>query len=71
VSLVEKATLEYMSEDVQRAEFYEYLCKNGQAATGLVAEVKKIISEHNLSVSQAKGFLDYMKLVIEDCTTLH
>lgn len=42
-----------------------YRHKNGQKASDLVEKVKNEIAECGLSATEAKGFLEYMKIVID------
>lgn len=52
--------------DIDGHAFLVYRSReNGQATNDLVKKVENTIVEKNLSVSEAKGFLEYMKLVIE------
>lgn len=48
--------------------FLSYYNRNGQCVNELAQIVKEAMSEQHLSVTVAKGFLEYMKLVIEDCS---
>lgn len=48
--------------------FLSYYNRNGQGVSQLAQTVKAAISEQHLSATVAKGFLEYMKLVIEDCS---
>lgn len=63
--LLEKAIKEKMLQDINTTAFYIHQHRNGQDIGKLVSDVKNLISEHNLPVSEAKGFLEYMKLVID------
>lgn len=54
-----------MAKTVEGIFFYERLHHNGQDISELIADTKALITQHNLSVLEAKGFLDYMKLFIE------
>ena len=64
--LLETAIKEHMCKDVDGANFYVNRYRNGSGIANLIKDVKKIIRKYNLSASQAKGFLEYMKLVIDD-----
>lgn len=48
--------------------FLSYYNRNGESVNELTQAVKAAISGQRLSVTVAKGFLEYMKLVIEDCS---
>ena len=50
--------------------FLRWRCSNGQSTSDLVAEATELIAKYNLSITVANGFLDYMKLVIADRSTL-
>lgn len=66
--LLETAIREHMCKDVDGANFYVNRYRNGQDTTNLIKDVKQIIHKYDLSASEAKGFLEYMKLVIDDCS---
>lgn len=58
----------YISEklsDYDSKVFLLYRHKNGQKASDLVEKVKNEIAECGLSATEAKGFLEYMKIVID------
>lgn len=63
--LLEKALIESLCKSVDGTKFYIHRHRNGQDVDMLAKDVKKLIAEHNMSVSEAKGFLEYMKLVID------
>lgn len=65
-----KAIQNEMTKTIEGSCFYERLHCNGQDISKLIADTKALIAQHNLSVLEAKGFLDYMKLVIEDCSCI-
>lgn len=67
---LEKVIKEKMLQDIDGTAFYIHQHRNGQDTAELVLDVRKLIAEHNLSVSEAKGFLDYMKLVIDSVAYL-
>lgn len=59
----------YLSENLSSREGQKYLefrRRNGQKADELYKKVKDEIAECHLSVTEAKGFLEFMKLVIEE-----
>ena len=43
---------------------------NGQKMNNLEKAVKELIAENDLTVTQAKGFLRYMRILIEECSCL-
>lgn len=52
--------------DIDGHAFLSYRGReNGQEFNDLMKKVEDAIVEKNLSVSEAKGFLEYMKIVIE------
>lgn len=58
----------YISErlsDYDSKIFLLYHRRNGQKASDLVEKVKNEIAECGLSATEAKGFLEYMKIVID------
>lgn len=59
---------DYVSErlsDYDSKIFLLYHRRNGQKASDLVEKVKNEIAECGLSATEAKGFLEYMKIVID------
>lgn len=60
-----------LGNDIDGANFMTFMRENGQECAGMAKEVKKILAEHNLSVSQIKGFLEYMKINVESYSYLH
>ena len=63
--LIEKALREQMCKDVDGATYYTIKHRNRQELANLEKEVKELIAEHNLSASEAKGFLEYMKFIVD------
>ncbi len=59
-----------MTKTIEGSCFYAKLYHNGQDMGNLISDTKALIAQHNLSVLEAKGFLDYMKLVIEGCSCI-
>ena len=58
----------YISErlsDYDSKIFLLYHRRNGQKASNLVETVKNEIADCGLSATEAKGFLEYMKIVID------
>ena len=45
--------------------FFATLCQNRRAVDCLANSTKELIAQYGLSASEAKGFLDYMKIVID------
>lgn len=43
---------------------------NGRKMNNLEKAVKELIAENDLTVTQAKGFLRYMRILIEECSCL-
>lgn len=62
---LEKAIKERMLQDIDGTAFYIHRHRSGQKTDELAYGVKNLIAEHNLSASEAKGFLEYMKVVID------
>lgn len=67
---VREAIQNEMAKTVDGSCFYVKLYRNGQDMGNLISDTKSLIAQHNLSVSEAKGFLDYMKLVIDGCSCI-
>lgn len=65
---IENAVRDELTTTVDGSAFYEKLRKNGQAICDLTSSVKEAIEKSDLSVSEAKGFLEYMKIVIDCCS---
>ena len=63
--LIEKALREQMCKDVDGATYYTIKHRNRQELANLEKEVKELIAEHNLSASEARGFLEYMKFIVD------
>ena len=68
--IMEDAIKKYMGKNIDRIAFYRLSNRRGQITNHLIGEVKKAIENHGLSTSEAKGFLDYMKLVIDSSSYL-
>lgn len=68
--LVKVTLQEYMSKDVCRADFYCHMAGNRRDTDELVSEVKEVIAKHHLSASQTKGFLEYMKFIVDGSSYL-
>ena len=54
-----------LGNDIDGENFMTFMRGNGQECAEMAREVKKILAEHNLSVSQIKGFLEYMKITVD------
>lgn len=65
-----KAIQNEMTKTIEGSCFYERLHRNGQDTSELIADTKVLIAQHNLSVSEAKGFLDYMKIILDSSSYL-
>lgn len=68
---IENAVRNELTKTIDGTLFYEKRHKNGQAICDLTSSVKELIAKSNLSVSEAKGFLEYMKIVISQSSYLH
>lgn len=60
-----------LGNDIDGTNFMTFMIRNGQECAEMATEVRKILAEHNLSVSQIKGFLEYMKINVESYSYLH
>ena len=56
---------EKMFGDVNTANFYTLYRKNGKNAVELVVQVEQILAESGLTVSEIKGLLEYLSIVID------
>lgn len=65
-----KAIQNEMTKTIEGSCFYERLHCNGQDISKLIADTKALIAQHNLSVLEAKGFLDYMKIILDNSSYL-
>lgn len=45
--------------------FRLYMQRNGQVSREMIVSIKDIISKNHLSAREARGFMEYMKLVID------
>ena len=62
---------EYLSQKLSSREgqrYLEFRRRNGQKADDLYKKVRDEIAECHLSVTEAKGFLDFMKLAVEEAS---
>ena len=44
--------------------------RDGQKMKNLEKAVKELIAENDLTATQAKGFLEYMKIIVDGCSRL-
>ena len=44
--------------------------RDGQKMRNLEEAVKELITENELTATQAKGFLEYMKIIVDGCSCL-
>lgn len=65
-----KYILDELEKTYEGKSYARYRNCNGQKTAKLETEVKRLISEKNLTATVAKGFLEYMKLVIDGCSYL-
>ena len=64
MDLMEKALMEHMCKDINGTNFYVLYHRGGKDVRNLVDEIKKVISEHDLTVSETMGLLEFMKFSI-------
>lgn len=62
---IENALKNEMLKTTDGTIFFAMLCQNRRAIDCLANSTKELIAQYGLSVSEAKGFLDYMKIVID------
>ena len=63
--VIREAVQNEMTKTIEGSCFYVRLRCNGQDIGELIADTKALIAQHNLSVLEAKGFLDYMKIILD------
>lgn len=62
---IENALKDEMLKTTDGTIFFTKLCQNRQAIGCLADSTKELIARYGLSASEAKGFFDYMKIVID------
>lgn len=67
---VRTAIQDEITKTIEGSCFYVRLHRNGQDIGELIADTKALIAQHNLSVLEAKGFLDYMKIILDNSSYL-
>lgn len=67
---IKTAIQDEMTKTIEGSCFYVRLYRNGQDIGELIADTKALIAQHNLSVLEAKGFLDYMKIILDSSSYL-
>lgn len=60
-----KEIIEKELSSYEGRNFLLYQSRNGQVVAEMAHRTREMFAENNLSIAEAKGFLDYMKLVIE------
>lgn len=68
--MVDKIVAKHLSSSYEGEMYLHLRQRNGQKMFELEKSVREIISNNNLTVTQAKGFLEYMKFVIDGCSYL-
>lgn len=61
-----KALKETMCKDIDGANFFFKYHRNGQEIDKLTKDVLNLIVEHSMTVSEIKGFLEYMKIIVDN-----
>lgn len=62
---IENALKDEMLKTTDGTIFFTKLCQNRRTIDCLTNSTKELISQYGLSASEAKGFFDYMKIVID------
>lgn len=70
LGITRKAIQNEMTKTIEGSCFYAKFHCDGQDIGKLIADTKALIAQHNLSVLEAKGFLDYMKIVLDSSSYL-
>nr|DAH23201.1 MAG TPA: arginine decarboxylase [Caudoviricetes sp.] len=68
--MIDKFIEEEMSKTYEGMTYLRFRQCNSQEMAELEKAVKRLISKNNLTVTQAKGFLEYMKISIEGSSYL-
>ena len=66
----EKIVIEEVSKTYEGKMYLQFRQCNGQKMNPLEIAVRELIAENNLTATQAKGFLEFMKLIIDECSYL-
>lgn len=66
----EKIVIEEVSKTYEGKMYLQFRQCNGQKMKPLEIAVRDLIAENNLTATQAKGFLEFMKLIIDECSYL-
>lgn len=59
---------EEVSKTYEGKMYLTFRQRNSQKARELEQTVKELISENNLTVTYAKGFLEYMRIIVDGCS---
>lgn len=62
---LENEIVKDLQNTIEGKMFLKYKSENGLDAANLIDSVKNIIARHQIPVPVSKGFLEYMKIVIE------
>jgi hypothetical protein len=62
---IENALKNEMLKTTDGTIFFATFCQNRRAIDCLANSIKELIAQYGLSASETKGFLDYMKIVID------
>lgn len=65
---IENAIKEELTKTTEGCMFYVKRLHNYKDIGELTGSVKELIAQYGLSASEAQGFLEYMKLVIDGCS---
>ena len=63
--LIENSIRLQICKDVDGTIFYSHMAGNRRDTDELVKEIKEVLKKHNLSASETKGFLEYMKIIVD------
>lgn len=61
---------EQLSKTYEGKMYLQYKIRHSQTAEKMERDVKEIIAQNGLTATYAKGFLNYMKMVIDGCSVL-
>lgn len=68
--MIEKEIISRRLSDYESQIFLVHLNKNYKEDKELAEQVKTAIASHNLSTTEAIGFLEYMKLIVQSSSYL-
>lgn len=68
--MTEELVSKEISNTYEGATYFYLRSRSGQKMKALEKAVTELISENELTATQAKGFLEFMKILIDGCSYL-